>query len=71
VVGFMDGGNVFARASDFDVTELRFSPGLGLRYSSPIGPIRFDVGFKLNRRELSPGRFEAPAAFYLSVGHAF
>lgn len=71
LVGFMDGGNVFARASDLDVTELRFSPGLGLRYSSPIGPIRFDVGFKLNRRELSPGRFEAPAAFYLSVGHAF
>jgi outer membrane protein insertion porin family len=71
VVGFMDAGNVYARASDIDLGELRFSPGMGLRYRSPIGPIRFDVGFKLNRRELSPGRFEAPAAFHLSVGHAF
>jgi outer membrane protein insertion porin family len=71
VVGFMDGGNVFARASDMDLSELRFSPGLGLRYSSPIGPIRIDIGFKLNRRELSPGRFEGPTAFHVSVGHAF
>jgi outer membrane protein assembly complex protein YaeT len=71
VVGFMDGGNVFARVSDFDLTDLRFSPGLGLRYRSPIGPIRFDVGFKLDRRELSPGRFEALTAFHVSVGHAF
>ncbi|MGE5816079.1 MAG: outer membrane protein assembly factor, partial [Acidobacteriota bacterium] len=71
MVGFMDAGNVFARVSDLDLTQLRFSPGLGLRYHSPIGPIRFDVGFKLNRRELSPGRFEALTAFHVSVGHAF
>ena len=71
VVGFMDGGNVFARVSDFDLTELRFTPGVGLRYRSPIGPIRFDVGFKLNPRELSPGRFESQAVYHVSVGHAF
>jgi outer membrane protein assembly factor BamA len=71
MVGFMDAGNVFARVSDLDLTELRFSPGLGIRYHSPIGPIRFDVGFKLNRQELSPGRFEALTAFHVSVGHAF
>jgi outer membrane translocation and assembly module TamA len=71
VVGFLDGGNVFARASDFDVSELRASPGIGLRYRSPIGPIRVDLGFKLRRRELSPGNFESPTAFHVSVGHAF
>ncbi|HSL24347.1 MAG TPA: POTRA domain-containing protein [Vicinamibacterales bacterium] len=70
-VGFLDVGNVFARVSDLDLTELRASPGLGLRYRSPIGPIRFDIGFKLDRRELSPGNFERLTAFHISVGHAF
>ncbi len=71
VVGFIDAGNVFARASDFDLGALRVSPGVGLRYRSPIGPIRFDVGFKLAPRELSPGRFEGRTAYHISVGHAF
>lgn len=71
MVGFLDAGNVFARVSDFDLSELRVSPGLGLRYRSPIGPIRVDVGFKLRRRELSPGNFEGQTAFQISVGHAF
>lgn len=71
IVGFLDGGNVFARVSDFDAGELRASPGLGLRYRSPIGPIRVDLGFKLRRRELSPRNFESRTAFHISVGHAF
>jgi outer membrane translocation and assembly module TamA len=57
--------------SGIDVGEIRASIGFGLRYQSPIGPIRVDYGFKLGRRELSPGRFEAPGAFHLSVGQAF
>jgi outer membrane protein insertion porin family len=68
---FLDAGNVFEQASDIDVGEIRASIGFGLRYQSPIGPIRVDYGFKLGRRELSPGRFEAPGAFHLSVGQAF
>ncbi|MES1259339.1 MAG: BamA/TamA family outer membrane protein, partial [Gemmatimonadota bacterium] len=32
---------------------LRITPGFGLRYSSPLGPIRFDVGF--NGYSLQPG----------------
>jgi translocation and assembly module TamA len=50
---------------------MRASVGFGLRYNSPIGPIRVDLGFKLRRRELTPGRFEDPMAFHLSVGQAF
>jgi outer membrane protein assembly complex protein YaeT len=70
-VVFVDAGNVFARVDTFDFGELRVSPGLGLRYRSPIGPIRLDLGFKLDRRELSSGNFESPTAFHISVGHAF
>lgn len=71
VVAFLDAGNVFARIGNVDVSELRASPGFGLRYRSPIGPIRVDLGFKLRRRELSPGNFEGLTAFHISVGHAF
>jgi outer membrane translocation and assembly module TamA len=67
---FLDGGNVFDRATEFDFGELRGSAGFGLRYRSPIGPIRFDVGFKLDRR-VSGGKPESPRAFHFSIGQAF
>ena len=67
---FLDGGNVFDRTSQMDLGELRGSAGFGLRYKSPIGPIRFDVGFKLDRREIG-GRLESPRAFHFSIGQAF
>ena len=31
-------------------------PGFGIRYRSPLGPLRVDVGFKLDRQEVDPGR---------------
>ena len=45
---FFDAGNVWANASDVKLNELRYAVGPGLRYQTPIGPIRFDVGWQLN-----------------------
>ena len=70
VVLFADGGNVFARAADLTLSELRGSLGLGARYRSPIGPIRFDVGFKLDRRTIGT-RLEPRYALHFSIGQAF
>jgi len=67
---FMDGGNVFDRVTEMDLAELRGSVGFGLRYKSPIGPIRFDVGFKLDRHEIG-GTLEGRRAFHFSIGQAF
>lgn len=67
---FVDGGNVFDRATEFDLGELRGSTGFGLRYGSPIGPIRFDVGFKLDPR-IAGGELERRRAFHFSIGQAF
>jgi outer membrane protein insertion porin family len=67
---FMDGGNVFNRVAELDFGELRGSAGFGVRYRSPIGPIRFDVGFKLDRRTIG-GRLEPGHAFHFSIGQAF
>jgi outer membrane protein insertion porin family len=70
IVVFMDGGNVFARAADVDLTELRGSVGFGGRYRSPIGPIRVDIGFKLDRRVLGD-TLEPRYAVHFSIGQAF
>lgn len=66
VVGFVDTGNVFAHATDIDLTELRSAVGGGIRYKSPFGPIRLDVGFKVHPQ---PG--EGLTAWFISFGQAF
>lgn len=67
---FMDAGNVFNRTEEIDMGALRGSAGFGVRYRSPIGPIRLDVGFKLDRRVVA-GRREPGHAFHFSIGQAF
>ena len=67
---FVDGGNVFARVSELDLSQLRGSTGLGIRYRSPIGPIRLDLGFKLDRRVIGSGP-EPRYAVHFSIGQAF
>ena len=37
---FADGGNVFERVTNIDLGELRGALGFGLRYRSPVGPVR-------------------------------
>ncbi len=66
---FVDGGNVFRRVTEFDIGELEGSVGFGVRYRSPIGPIRFDAGFKLDRSGLGPD--VKPYALHFSLGQAF
>jgi outer membrane translocation and assembly module TamA len=41
-----------------------------LRYRSPVGPIRIDVGFKMDRREIG-GQLEPRVVWHFSIGQAF
>jgi outer membrane protein insertion porin family len=72
-VGFVDTGNVFAHAADIDLGKLRTAVGFGLRYKSPVGPIRFDMGFKINpqRDVINPERNERREAWFITFGQAF
>lgn len=69
---FFDGGQVWRRTTEADVSGLAYATGAGIRYSSPIGPIRMDVGYKLN-----PTRTDLDTAFlgrwglHFSIGQAF
>jgi outer membrane protein insertion porin family/translocation and assembly module TamA len=45
---FLDYGNVWTEAWDFDLDQLRYAVGPGLRYQTPIGPARIDLGYQLN-----------------------
>lgn len=63
---FYDAGNVWADWRDIDPGEVKNGLGVGLRYISPIGPIRADIGWKLDREP-----FEEPWAFTLSFGNPF
>jgi outer membrane protein insertion porin family len=63
---FYDAGNVWADWRDMDPAGLKGGAGLGVRYLSPIGPLRLDIGWKLDRE---PG--EEDFAVSVSFGNPF
>jgi outer membrane protein insertion porin family len=65
-VAFFDVGGVSPRVNDFALSDLFPGVGAGLRITTPIGPIRLDVGYGL--RQL---RDEDRVQVYLTIGHAF
>ena len=46
---FFDAGNVFRKEEDFEF-KARSSVGTGVRWYSPIGPLRLEYGWKLDKR---------------------
>jgi outer membrane protein insertion porin family len=67
IVAFYDGGNVFPNIGFHDFTSLYSNTvGLGLRYATPVGPVRIDLGYRLTR---DPG-ISATQPF-VSIGQAF
>jgi outer membrane protein insertion porin family len=66
IVGFLDGGNVWIDIRDIDLSDFKFTTGLGLRYNTPVGPVRIDYGHKLEKE-----RGESSGEIHFSIGHAF
>jgi outer membrane protein insertion porin family len=63
-VGFYDIGNNWL--DKFDFASLRSDAGVGIRWISPLGPIRVEVG-----KNLSPKNDEKSTVFQFSVGALF
>ena len=66
-VAFYEIGNAFMDIIPQFTKKQRQSIGGGLRYHTPVGPLRFDVAFPLNRR---PG-IDRAFQFYFSIGQSF
>jgi outer membrane protein insertion porin family len=64
---FYDGGNVYS-AINFQnfANNYTNTVGIGLRYATPIGPIRIDVG-----RNLNPVSGISATQYYITLGQAF
>jgi outer membrane translocation and assembly module TamA len=74
VVAFIDAGNAWERSWQFDLGDLRAAVGPGLRYRTPIGPVRADVGYQLTPIEglLVDGEPEKRHwRVHFSIGQAF
>lgn len=67
LVAFLDGGTVYRSLPMDGSSTLRYGSGIGLRFMTPIGPIRLDLATPLNRRK----GIDRYLAVYFSVGQAF
>ena len=65
-VVFYDAGNVFLELKDFDPFDLRHTLGAGLRLETPVGPLRAEHGWKLERQ---PG--ETSGEFHFAIGSVY
>jgi len=51
---FADFGQVWARNDEVRLGEMVITPGVGLRYSTPIGPLRLDLAYRPRARQPFP-----------------
>jgi len=67
LAAFYDGGNVFPSVGFHDFFSLYSNNvGLGLRYATPVGPVRIDVG-----RNLNPIQGINATQYFITIGQAF
>ncbi len=64
---FYDGGNVYANINFHQFTsDFTHSVGIGLRYQTPVGPVRFDIGYRITN---VPG--VNSAQYFVTLGQSF
>ncbi len=66
IVPFIDAGAAYADPIPDFSEDIRIGVGIGLRYLTPLGPLRFDIAMPLNREH-----GDAAFAFYVGLGQSF
>jgi outer membrane protein insertion porin family len=70
-VVFLDGGDVEEHISDISLGNLHWAAGPGVRVFTPLGAVRADIGFRLNRTGMTEPEPNSKFAFHLSIGEAY
>ena len=63
---FFDAGNVFTKDESYSFSGIRKSVGTGIRWYSPVGPLRLEYGWNLD-----PRYYEASGGWEFTVGGSF
>lgn len=63
---FADAGQAFGESEDINFRSFRADYGFGFRWQSPFGPLRFEWGFPIDRRE-----DESATVFNFTIGQSF
>lgn len=63
---FYDKGNIFAKRKHVSLTSLQDTVGVGIRYRTPLGPIRFELGWNLD----AP-KGEKKVLAFITIGNVF
>jgi|GEM_PF-292433 len=63
---FVDAGNVWGELRSIRFGDFRYGPGIGFRYVTPLGPVRFDLGFNPTAKP-----YEDRVVPFLTLGYAF
>lgn len=72
VVGFVDGGMVYEDVTPDFSEKMAIGAGVGLRYNTPIGPVRFDIAVPLTDAYENEVKKEiTDYQLYISIGQAF
>ena len=73
IVGFIESGRVFySTIPSITSKKLLWGGGVGVRYYTPVGPIRFDIAFPFKRRKTSKGKnIDSLFNIYISIGQSF
>ncbi len=72
LIAFWEGGNVFSTRVPNPLKKLLFGYGVGVRYYTPLGPIRLDLAFPTSRRKTTEGKkIDSLFNIYISIGQAF
>ncbi len=77
---FIDAGNLWNAPTDVSMKEVAIAAGIGLRYETFIGPVRFDIGVRVYDPKETPGNEwvfskrlfqDTYSVFHFGLGHAF